>query len=149
MSTPVPVSASQLRKSYPGTLGFGDAWRALIGAPPREHGAEPALDGVEFEVERGTSLGVIGRNGSGKTTLLRILAGALPATSGAVHVEGRVAALIDLAAGIDPRFSGHENAVMLMMLAGCTRAEALERVEHVLEERLVHFSAADPSPIAE
>lgn len=128
-----PVTVSRLRKAYPGELRFADAWRALIGAAPREYDGRPAIDDIDFEIERGASLGVIGRNGSGKTTLLRILAGALPPTSGQVHVEGRVAALIDLAAGIDPRFDGRENALMLMMLGGCTRAEARARIDSVRE----------------
>jgi ABC-type polysaccharide/polyol phosphate transport system ATPase subunit len=66
---------------------------------------------------------VIGRNGSGKTTLLRLLAGVLEPTTGKVSVRGRVAALIDLAAGVDPGFTGSENALLLGMLAGSARAE--------------------------
>lgn len=118
------VRAERLCKVYAETHGLRDVARALLGMRPAPGPARAAVDGVDIDLGRGESLGVVGRNGSGKTTLLRLLTGALPPTSGHVHVQGRVAALIDLAAGIDPRFSGRENALLLMMLAGRGRAEA-------------------------
>jgi len=125
------VRAAGLRKIYPEARGLRDLARALLGRPPAPARGRAALDGIDLELERGESLGVIGRNGSGKTTLLRLLTGSLPPTAGTVQVEGRVVALIDLAAGIDPRFSGRENAQLLLMLAGRTRAQARDRLEDV------------------
>ncbi|HEX5911698.1 MAG TPA: ATP-binding cassette domain-containing protein, partial [Rubrobacter sp.] len=52
-----------------------------------------ALDGVSFEVPRGTTLGVIGENGSGKSTLLKLMAGITPPTRGTLFVDGRISAL--------------------------------------------------------
>jgi len=103
--------------------------RLLGRGSPRE--ARPALAELSFEVARGQALGVIGRNGSGKSTLLRVLAAALPATSGDVEVRGRVASLLDLTSGINPEFSGSENAVVLGMLAGHSRAQMNERMEEI------------------
>src|SRR5215813_8494972 len=65
-----------------------------------------ALDGVSFTLERGSRLGIVGENGSGKTTLLKVLAGVLTPSSGSVHVQGRVSALLDLGAGFNPELSG-------------------------------------------
>jgi len=84
-----------------------------------------ALDGIDLDVRRGDSLAIVGRNGSGKTTLLRVLSGALAPTTGSVNVQGRVSTLIDLGAGVDPEFSGRENAILLAVLGGVSRSRAI------------------------
>ena len=64
-----------------------------------------ALDGVSFEVPKGTTFGVIGENGSGKSTMLKLLAGITKPTRGSLRVDGRVSALIELGAGFHPEIS--------------------------------------------
>ena len=82
-----------------------------------------ALSEVSFEVERGTTLGVVGPNGCGKSTLLQIISGTLEPTHGGVRTEGRVAALLELGAGFNPEFTGHENVYMNAALLGLSRRE--------------------------
>ncbi len=82
-----------------------------------------ALRDVEFTVERGETVGIIGRNGSGKSTLLQLICGTLAPTAGEVKVKGRVAALLELGAGFNPEFSGRENVYMCASILGLERAE--------------------------
>src|SRR3954468_8073054 len=82
-----------------------------------------ALSDISFEVEAGTTTGIIGPNGCGKSTLLQIITGTLDATRGEVWHEGRIAALLELGAGFNMEFTGVENAYMNAALMGFSRAE--------------------------
>jgi len=125
------IEVAGLSKQYPGGRRGVDLIRMLVrGQPPRE-AVCGALQDVNLTLDRGESLAVVGRNGSGKTTLLRVLAGALAPSTGCVEVRGRVASLIDLGAGIDPEFSGAENALMLGTLAGTPRRRMAESMDSV------------------
>ncbi|WP_082191572.1 polysaccharide ABC transporter ATP-binding protein [Cellvibrio sp. pealriver] len=91
-----------------------------------------ALESVDFCIEEGNSLGIIGLNGSGKSTLLQIIAGTLQPTSGSVEVKGRVAALLELGSGFDPEFSGRENIYINASILGLTRAEIDARYDAIV-----------------
>jgi ABC-type polysaccharide/polyol phosphate transport system ATPase subunit len=82
-----------------------------------------ALRDVSFEVEQGTTFGIVGPNGCGKSTLLQIIAGTLEPTHGSVRHTGRIAALLELGAGFNPEFTGIENVFMSASLMGFSRAE--------------------------
>ena len=92
-----------------------------------------ALDGVSFEVPRGTTFGVIGENGSGKSTLLKLLAGITKPTRGALRVAGRISALIELGAGFHPEISGRENVAINGIMLGLTRREVDERFDEIVD----------------
>ena len=91
-----------------------------------------ALDGVSFEVSKGTTFGVIGENGSGKSTLLKLLAGITKPTRGRLQVEGRVSALIELGAGFHPEISGRENVMINGIMLGLSRKQVLERFREIV-----------------
>src|SRR5687768_13615422 len=82
-----------------------------------------ALKDISFEVEGGTTTGIIGPNGSGKSTLLQIITGTLEPTHGSVWHEGRIAALLELGAGFNPEFTGIENVFMNSALMGLSKSE--------------------------
>ncbi|HKG48106.1 MAG TPA: ABC transporter ATP-binding protein [Pyrinomonadaceae bacterium] len=82
-----------------------------------------ALKDISFEVEAGTTTGIVGPNGSGKSTLLQIITGTLEPTHGSVSIEGRVAALLELGAGFNPEFTGIENIFMNAALMGLSKSE--------------------------
>ncbi|KAB2929759.1 MAG: ABC transporter ATP-binding protein [Candidatus Contendobacter sp.] len=91
-----------------------------------------ALRDVSFTVQRGETVGVIGRNGSGKSTLLKLLCGTLAPTMGTLAVRGRVAALLELGTGFNPEFTGRENVHLNAAILGLDDAE----IEHYLPEIL-------------
>ena len=91
-----------------------------------------ALDGVSFEVPRGTTFGVIGENGSGKSTMLKLLAGITKPTRGTLRVDGRVSALIELGAGFHPEISGRENVAINGIMLGLSRREVQERFADIV-----------------
>src|SRR5215210_5465521 len=82
-----------------------------------------ALSDISFEIEAGTTTGIIGPNGSGKSTLLQIITGTLEPTHGRVFSDGRVAALLELGAGFDMDFTGIENIFMNASLLGFSRRQ--------------------------
>ncbi len=86
-----------------------------------------ALNGVSFNVEKGQTIGIIGQNGSGKSTLLKIISGVLQQTSGSIHTNGRISALLELGGGFSPEFSGRENVYMSGALMGLSREEMDQR----------------------
>jgi ABC-type polysaccharide/polyol phosphate transport system ATPase subunit len=92
-----------------------------------------ALDGVSFQVPRGSTFAVIGRNGSGKSTALKLVAGITKPTSGSVTVQGRISALIELGAGFHPEISGRENVFINGIMLGLTKREVQERFDEIVE----------------
>ncbi len=82
-----------------------------------------ALKNVTFSVERGSTLGIIGRNGSGKSTLMRILAGILKPDAGLVETAGMVAPLLALGGGFHPDLSGREGARIELFTLGMDPAQ--------------------------
>jgi len=81
---------------------------------------------VTFQVEKGETVGIIGKNGSGKSTLLQMICGTINPTSGSVLVNGRVAALLELGAGFNPEFTGKENVFLSASLYGLSQEEIEE-----------------------
>jgi ABC-type polysaccharide/polyol phosphate transport system ATPase subunit len=95
-----------------------------------------ALRDISFEIEAGTTTGIIGPNGSGKSTLLQIITGTLEPTHGRVSVDGRISALLELGAGFNAEFTGIENIFMNAALMGLSRSETerlLPRIAHFVE----------------
>jgi lipopolysaccharide transport system ATP-binding protein len=99
-----------------------------------------ALRDVCLQVPKGESLGIVGRNGAGKSTLLQLLCGTLTPSTGSVHVNGRVAALLELGAGFNPDFSGRENVLLNGPLLGLGRQQLIEKMESIIEfSGIAHF----------
>jgi ABC-type polysaccharide/polyol phosphate transport system ATPase subunit len=103
---------------------------AIAGALRRKGtGAESfwALRGVSFTVNKGETLGVIGRNGSGKSTLLRVIGGIYAPDEGQIEVSGKVSSLLSTSAGFEPELSGAENVYLNGVLLGL-KASQIDRL---------------------
>ena len=91
-----------------------------------------ALRNVSFALERGRTLGVVGRNGSGKSTLLKLLAGTMRPTGGQIVAHGRVFGLLELAAGFHPELSGRDNVFLNGAFLGLSRREMAARFDQIV-----------------
>jgi len=92
-----------------------------------------ALKQVSFEVERGEALGIIGHNGAGKSTILKLLASITTPTSGEIHINGRLAALIEVGSGFHPELTGRENIYLNGSILGMRRREITDKLDSIVE----------------
>ncbi len=128
---------SKLYRRYAHQRRFSTLKSALLkgslASDLRPHEVVRAVDAVSLAVGTGACVGLIGRNGSGKSTLLKLVTGITRPTSGAVNVNGRVAALIELGAGFHPEISGRENIFVNGVMLGRTRREIAKQFDEIVE----------------
>jgi lipopolysaccharide transport system ATP-binding protein len=91
-----------------------------------------ALRNINLEIFKGETFGIIGRNGAGKSTLLQIIANTVGPTTGEVHVNGRVAALLELGSGFNPEFTGRENVFFNGRVLGLSQQGIAELYEKIV-----------------
>lgn len=92
-----------------------------------------ALDKLSFDVEKGSTVGIIGTNGSGKSTILKIITGVLNPTTGSVNVDGNISALLELGAGFNADYTGIENIYMNGTMMGFSREEMEKKLPEILD----------------
>ncbi len=92
-----------------------------------------ALKQINFTVDRGEVLAIVGHNGAGKSTLLKILSRVLPPTKGVVKVNGTVAPMLELGAGFNPELSGADNILLFGVLLGNSTKEMKSKVTDIAE----------------
>jgi ABC-type polysaccharide/polyol phosphate transport system ATPase subunit len=92
-----------------------------------------ALRDVNFAVERGETVGIIGHNGAGKSTILKLLANITAPTSGEIVINGRLSALIEVGSGFHPELTGRENIFLNGAILGMGRREIAEKLESIAE----------------
>lgn len=111
--------------------------RNMLSPQKKEHRASTsqiywALRNVSFDLEAGKSLALVGPNGAGKTTILKLLAMITQPTSGAIKVNGKLSALIELGAGFHPDLSGRENIYLNGAILGLKRSEVRSMFDEIV-----------------
>jgi len=132
MSSEPLLTARSITKSYVSPLKTSARLRtALFGGSLRKEEAVEVLRGVDLEVFKGETVGILGMNGAGKTTLLGILGGILPASSGRIERKGSVVTLLGTGSGINRELTGRENVFSFCSVYGLTRKEVKQRLEDI------------------
>lgn len=92
-----------------------------------------ALKDINFKVEQGDVLGIIGKNGAGKSTLLKILSRVTSPTTGNIRARGRIASLLEVGTGFHPEMTGRENIYMNGSIMGMTKAEITRKLDEIVD----------------
>ena len=92
-----------------------------------------ALRDINFKVEQGDVLGIIGKNGAGKSTLLKILSRVTSPTTGNINIKGRIASLLEVGTGFHPEMTGRENIFMNGSIMGMTKAEIKSKFDEIVD----------------
>ena len=91
-----------------------------------------ALKDIDFKVEQGDVVGIIGKNGAGKSTLLKLLSRVTNPTTGTIRARGRIASLLEVGTGFHPELTGRENIYMNGSIMGMNKAEITRKLDEIV-----------------
>src|SRR6185312_10209223 len=92
-----------------------------------------SLKDINFEIQEGDAVGIIGRNGAGKSTLLKILSRVTAPTTGNIRVKGRIASLLEVGTGFHPELTGSENIYLNGAIMGMKKREIKKKFDAILD----------------
>ena len=92
-----------------------------------------SLRDINFEIEQGDAVGIIGRNGAGKSTLLKLLSRVTKPTTGNIYTKGRIASLLEVGTGFHPEMTGRENIYLNGAILGMTRKEITRKFDEIVD----------------
>lgn len=92
-----------------------------------------ALNGIDLEINKGDTIGIIGGNGAGKSTLLKILSRVTAPTEGSVKINGRISSMLEVGTGFHGELTGRENIYLNGAILGMTKSEVDEKIEAIID----------------
>lgn len=92
-----------------------------------------ALKDIDFKVEQGDVVGIIGKNGAGKSTLLKLLSKVTAPTTGEIRAKGRIGSLLEVGTGFHPEMTGRENIYMNGAILGMSKAEITKKLDEIID----------------
>ena len=92
-----------------------------------------SLKDINFDIQEGDAVGIIGRNGAGKSTLLKLLSRVTSPTSGNIKVKGRIASLLEVGTGFHPELTGRENILLNGAILGMRKKEILKKFDEIVD----------------
>lgn len=92
-----------------------------------------SLQDINFEIQQGDAVGIIGRNGAGKSTLLKLLSRVTKPTTGNIYTKGRIASLLEVGTGFHPEMTGRENIFLNGAILGMTRKEITRKFDEIVD----------------
>ena len=104
-----------------------------LGVGTHHYKEHEALKGIDFQINQGECVGIIGTNGSGKSTILKIITGVVNPSEGRVVVDGRISALLELGAGFNMEYNGIENVYLNGTMLGFSEEEITAKLDAILE----------------
>ncbi|WP_313027201.1 ABC transporter ATP-binding protein [Soonwooa sp.] len=126
-----------IKRWWANLLGKEDPYLKIGEANDRTHKGESdyvwALQGINFQVEQGQAVGIIGRNGAGKSTLLKLLSRVTKPTTGSIKYKGRIASLLEVGTGFHPEMTGRENIYLNGAILGMTRKEISRKFDEIVD----------------
>jgi lipopolysaccharide transport system ATP-binding protein len=133
MSSNLAIKVDNLTKSYHIYSKPQDRLLQMLSMGQRRYSRDfMALNNVSFIIQKGETVGIIGRNGSGKSTLLQMICGTVTPSTGTVQTQGRVAALLELGAGFNTEFTGRENIFLNAAILGFSKEQMSTRIDDIL-----------------
>ena len=132
MSSEIALEVKDLSKCYHIYEAPRDRLLQLLLGKSKQYYKEFwALKSLSFTINKGETVGFIGKNGSGKSTLLQLICGTLNPSSGSVAAKGRIAALLELGSGFNPEFTGRENVYLNAEMLGLSKEQIDQRFDDI------------------
>lgn len=129
----IVISAKNIKKSFKSYEDKAHSFKEWFIKPSRgKHKNVRVLKGIDFEVQKGEALGIIGKNGCGKSTTLKLLTRIIYPNDGRIEIKGRVSSLIELGAGFHPDMTGRENIYINASIFGISRKEVDRRLNDIV-----------------
>ncbi|BBP44307.1 ABC transporter ATP-binding protein [Thiosulfativibrio zosterae] len=140
----IAVEALSVSKDFKLYSNPGDRFLEFLFPSKSRHKTFSALDNINFTLQKGESIGIIGRNGAGKSTLLQLICGTLYPSKGTVKIKGRIAALLELGAGFNPEFTGRENIWMNAAILGMSHDEIKSKFDEIVAFSEIEYAIDNP-----